>query len=329
MQRWHGAALAVTLCSACLEPLTDDDPGYSRNVLPRGAAVQSAYSDLQINRKIDLNDGLTGPVVPIKNGFAGGTPVRYWDLGPAKRSTAPAYDIAKCENGAPVTDDPWVHPLVMETIPGDTDYSPYRAISYACVTPKYNGEQFTSVEALEDGIELGLIEEPMPADIWVNVPVVGRNVDLSYGDRNQPPERGFYKGREVLHHSFINQEGPFRNPTTPPSAGYVYEIARLGFAGTVLKVIFSQRFLDADGRRNQAYSPQWILVAVTLRGVSAAIPGDMEQEAADIESWDSEDDIVTLNAQGVPTPKLGTRVLAATVTQTRVNRPFVITGVPQ
>lgn len=327
MQRWHGAALAVTLlCSACLEPLTDDKPGYSRNVLDAGAPVASAYADLQINRKIEINDGLTGPVVPIKTGYAGGEVARYWDLGPAKARTAPAYDLATCENGAPIAADPVVHPLIMETIPGDADYSPFRAISYACVIPsRYTGQQFTSVEALEDGIELGLIEEPRPADIWVNVPIVGRGIDLSFGERNQAPERGFYKGREVLHHSFMDQEGPFRT-TAPPPAGYVYEIARLGFATTILKVIFSQRFLDGEGRRNQAYSPQWILVAVTLRGVSQAIPGDAEQEAADIASWDSEDDIVTLSPMGVPAPKAGTRVLAATVTQTRVNRPFVRPG---
>lgn len=326
MQRWQAATLAVMMFG-CLEPLTDDQPGYSRHILPPGSEIASAYDDVQLNRKIDLNDGLSGNI-PIKTGFAAGSEVRYWDLGPAKRSASPAYLLTRCADGSPLANGAVDHPIVVETIPGDSDYSPYRALNWTCVTDRYNGELFTSLDAINDGIDLGLLNEPIAAERWLNLPIVGQDVGLSLGRTVRPAATAYYRGTRVLYHNFVDQEGDFPNPTTLPQPGYVYEISRLGYAYVIDKVIFSQPY-TTDGVRNPRYSPQWTLVTVTLRSVSVAIPDDEAQQMMDIQSWTREEDIVTFNSAGYPLPKPGTRVLAVSVTQTRVNRPFALhTEVP-
>jgi len=324
MQRWQGAALAVALCSGCLEPLVDDDPGYSRYVLPPGSAVASGYADLQINRKIDVNDGLTVGIVATKSGFADGKEVKYWDLGAAKRAAAPAYALARCgADGAPLAESKvsqW--PVIMETIPGDSDYSAFRAISWVCVTDKYKDEVIASSDALNDAIDLGLVRDPRAADFWVNLPVVTPGVELTSSDGNRAPQRAFYKNQEILHHAFDDHEGRFPYVAgTSILAGNVYDILKPGSPG-VARVIFSQP-LERDGVKNPQYSPQWMLYTVTLQ----ALPGDMVgQDETDIQSWMKESDIVNVNATTNAPTKKHPRVasVVASTTAARVNRTFLL-----
>jgi hypothetical protein len=336
MQRWQGAALAVALCSGCLEPLVDDDPGYSRYVLPPGSPVASGYADLQINRKIDLNDGVGAGVVPLKTGFADGKEVKYWDLGTAKRAAAPAYALARCgPDGTALPGSKlsqW--PVIMETIPGDSDYSMYRAVSWVCLTDKYRDEVIPSSDALNDAVELGLVTDPRAADFWVNLPVVAQGVELAGTAGNRPPQRAFYKGKEILLHEFDDQEGrmPYKAGENI-KVGNVYEIVKSGAMG-VVRVIFSQP-IERDGVRNPDYSPQWMFYTVTLKALVVSgmttLEAEQAKENADIESWTQESDIVSVNPMtGAPTPK-ASRVLSVTASATtpRVNRPFVVQAVPQ
>ena len=210
MQRWQGATLAVVLCSGCLDPLVDDAPGFSRYVLPAGTPVPLATDDLNINRKIDTNDGVTAPVIPLKNGFADGAAVQYWDFGASKRSGGTAYGIATCAPGAepvPLAK----HPIIIDTIPGDTDYTPFRLVQWACVTAKYKDEIIPSFDALSDAIDIGLISDPTstPAPYYYNCPVVIPTAELAFSTRTQLPGDVYYKGTLAKCHSFRSQEGTF------------------------------------------------------------------------------------------------------------------------
>lgn len=335
MLRWQRAALCVALCSGCLEPMVSDDPGYSRFVLPPGTQVESAYADLQISRKIDNGDGLAPPLVKIKSGFAAGAEVKYWDLGAAKRAAAPAYALAVCGPDGRPTGESAINrwPFIVETIPGDGDYSPYRAINWVCITPKYKDEIINSSDALSDAVELGLVSEPRAADIWVNVPIVSQGLEVEWPGMNRATSTAYYKGKTVQYHSFEDQEGRFGYDATKPfPVANAYDIVRIGQPG-VVRTIFSQPYTK-DGARNPAYTPQWMLYTVTLKAlvVGPDTTQEMEaaKEAADIQMWDEEADIVNVPMAGSPTPR-HTRVLSVTpnTTNPRINRPFVVQGLPQ
>ena len=326
MQRWQGAALGVALCSGCLEPMVDDDPGYSRYVLPPGSAVESAYADLQINRKIDMQDGINPPAVMLKTGFAGGQEVKYWDFGAAKRSAAHAYALASCTpDGQPLPDAAvGRYPIIIETIPGDTDYSPYRAINWVCTTDKYKDEVISSSDALNDAIDLGLVRDPRPADIWVHVPVIGQGVEIAGAGQPRPALTAYYKGKSVLYTSFEDQEGRFPYEAKPLPAPNVYDIVIQG-STNVVRTVFAQPLMK-DGAKNPAYSPQWSLYTVTLKPEM-----DEAKNAAELDAIRNESDLVTLNMMGVPMAKPMTRVtmVTANMTTSRVNRPLMKPEQPQ
>jgi len=319
MQRWQGAALAVVFCAGCLEPLVDDDPGYSRWVRPANTPIPSAYDDLQINRKIDLNDGATVPTgmttgtVALKNGFAAGQPVQYWDFGAGKRSASAVYDVIRCGEGPPID-----HPLITDTIPGDTDYSPFRSLYAACATAKYNGEVIASLEAFNDAIDLGLIQDPsgaMPGS-WVNAPIVAANVAALLPMGGKASE-AYYRGARVFYFDLQQQEGRFPYTAMPVVTGNVYEVVKPGSMAPT-KVIFAQPPWDpADStKQNPAYSPAWLVVTVTLTAAAAA-------DETMIGNLKAESDLVTVGMMNALTVKDKAVVASAVVTMNRVNRPFL------
>lgn len=329
MQRWQGAALALVLCTSCLDPLTSDTPGYSRFVLPAGATVPSAYADPLLTRKIDLNDGVTMPAVALKDGFAAGAAIKYWDFGVAKKVGA-AYGLADCSGGAPVPLDGV--PIVVDNIPGDTDYSPYRAPQWACVTAKYQQEKpvISSLDALNDAIDLGLIADPTgtPATTWMNLPIVSANVGLTFPSGYvQPAKTAYYRGKAVLYHDMQTQEGTFTVDPMGIKSGNVYELVKPG-SMTPVRVIFSQPYKGADGNRNPAYAPSWIVVTLTLKAQQGADP--MAAAAALdalIATLNNADDLVMVGMNNSVTVKNTMAIQSATVTTTRTNRPFQINDV--
>jgi len=321
MQRWQGAALAVVLCTGCLDPLVEDEPGYSRYIKPQGTVVPSAYADLQINRKIDLNDGATMPMVALKNGFAAGEAVRYWDFGVGKRSAAPAYGLARCGGDMPM---PIEHPVIVDNIPGDTDYSPYRAFQWACVTDKYQNEVVSSLDAFNDAIDLGLVLDPtsQPATTWINQPIVNANVGA--GLPSGPKiSKAFYRGTELQFYDMQSQEGTFSYSAMPVPTANVYELMKPG-SMMPARVIFAQPYRDPanPAARNPAYSPAWLVITVTLKAQADAAALD-----ALIETLKAESDLVTVGMNNALTVKNTMAIASAVATTNRVNRPFLVTEV--
>jgi hypothetical protein len=185
MSRATGIATTVLL-GGCLGPLVDDAPGASVHILPAGASVPGIADDPERLHQITVHDGLdddvlagSGGVVPRSVGWAAGAEVQYWDFGAAPRVGAPIYVLVEATGAGPRRLD--AHPYLLDSIPGDPRYSPLRRIQLVHVTPRYRGELLTSLAALDDAIELGLVDEPVPAGTWVNAPVVPPGTRLEVG----------------------------------------------------------------------------------------------------------------------------------------------------
>jgi hypothetical protein len=206
--------LALALAAGCdmLQPLVDDErydapptpneidaapppvdaiPG-ARYVLPPGSPVPSIADNAELVIQIRLNDGLSdsalamsGGVLARSTGKAGGAAVMYWNFGAAPMAgnfavTAPLYVLVNSDGAGgwtPRTD----HPALIDSIPGDVRYSPIRRIIYVPVTASYSGEVLTSIEALNEALDLGLVTEPIPAGTWRNMPVVPPDTKLEVG----------------------------------------------------------------------------------------------------------------------------------------------------
>jgi hypothetical protein len=187
------AALLPLLLIGCLQN-DPESPGYSAALRPHGARIASVEDDEVLLQRIGNNDGVDA-LVPLHTGFAGGQEVLYWDLGKASSRATPVYLFRKHgAHGAAVEID---HPELIDSAPGDTNYSPLRVLYQVFVTDAYDGERITSVQALEDAIELGLLEEPEALGLAVNWPVVLKDTQLEVGAGAEPltPTPVYYKGR--------------------------------------------------------------------------------------------------------------------------------------
>jgi hypothetical protein len=302
MQYWC-TGVAVFLVSGCLDPLVDDAPGYSWRVLPEGTRVPKAAADYELNHKIDQDDALEAGELAPSQGFAAGTPVRYWDLGAAKATIAPAYLLTRCDGaGKPIEGGALPHLLLVDSVPGDADYTPFRSLNMTCVRPTYAGELITSLEALSDAIDLGILDEPSAPQRWVNYPVVAAGVKFKTA-----VFPALYRGAQIEHLSFMSHEGTFAFADKRIKAANVYEVVRDG-SDAVERVVFAQALLDAHGKPNPRYAPAWRVVTVTI------------SEDADIEAFTREEDLVLVAEDGTLTAAREA-VLSAMPTGSTVNRP--------
>lgn len=271
-----------------------------------------ATDDVTTYRKIDVNDGVSKPSISPKVGWAAGQQVMYWDFGLGKKMAVPAYVLAQCNGGEKTPTD---HPVIVDNIPGDSDYSPFRALLIACTTDKYKGEIIPSLDAFYDAIDLGLITDPTatPATYWVDQPITTGDVPLMGGVAAQN-KLAFYKGTTVSYETMEPQEGQNAfDGMSPVVTGNVYELVK-PTSTTPVKIIFSQPFTTPDGNRNPLYTPSWIQVTVTLNAT----------DDATIASLSKESDLVTVGMNNALTVVNTTAIKSAVATTNRVNRPFVV-----
>jgi len=172
-------------------PDADGAPDAYRYILPPGTAVPSIASNPELVLQIRINDGLLDTAVVVTRGIgkAGGAVVRFWNFGPAPIESgiavaAPVYVFGTVDDAVftPLPD----HPRLIDAIPGDIRYSPIRRVVNVAVTERYQGELITSVAALGEAIELGLVEDPVPDGTWVNLPVVLPGTTLEVADAPAP-----------------------------------------------------------------------------------------------------------------------------------------------
>ncbi len=188
--------VACFLCG-CLDGGSPDPIGYSSHVRDEGARVPRAEEDMLLTMRIGGNDAVD-EVVPLHTAYAGGQVVQYWDFGTAG-SPEPAWVFHR--RNADGATEAIGHPVLIDSVPGDSGYSPVRSLYLVVVTGDYDGERITSFQALEDAIELGLVEEPMAMGTAVNWPVVLAGTVLEVADGDAPVNlvESYYRGRIVMY----------------------------------------------------------------------------------------------------------------------------------
>jgi hypothetical protein len=183
--RWARRAFVLLLPAACSYP-----PLPVANVLPKGTQIPSVVLNSDLTKQMALNDGLdtttlmenANIIVRGTGGFAAdGIAVKYWAFGNADRAPAPVYVFGAGDptsaSFAPLPD----HPLLVETVPGDTDYEPIHAIFNVEVTDKYDGQKIATLAALSDAIDLQLVKAPVAINVFVNWPIVRPGLRLEIG----------------------------------------------------------------------------------------------------------------------------------------------------
>ncbi len=217
---------ACALLAGCLGPGASDETGYSSHVLGHGARVASLEDEEPMRLKLDMNDGIDGELVPLRSAFAEGAPVSYWDFGTTPTSVEPLWRFRRRVKGG--ADESVGHPDLIDSVPGDMSYSPLRAIYIVYVTRAYDGERITSLRALDDAIELGLVEEPKPLGKFGNCPVMLSTTRVETGDGSAPraPDTVYYRERRTTQlclESLVGADAgtfalPERGPIVAPSA---------------------------------------------------------------------------------------------------------------
>jgi hypothetical protein len=197
---WFAAcALQLLWLFGCLEP--EAELGiYSSYVMPADYRVPHYEEDQAAAKKLDLNDGL-GTSITLRSGYAEGAEVQYWDLGTLTATTLrPMYifRMANDPNGV-MQQDQVIHPDLIDSIPGDTAYSPLRQIYVVFVTDRYRGERITSLRALEDAAELGLVSSPQPHPFFANCAVTLSTVQIQITDDGSSTvgSDAYYRGHIV------------------------------------------------------------------------------------------------------------------------------------
>jgi hypothetical protein len=257
-----------------------------------------------------MNDGISNMSAPLKSGFALGKAVKYWDLGMGRGTATPAYQLAHCDaDQVPLADAPIDHPLLFDSVPGDTDYTQCWAVSFVCVTPKYQGQRIATMLALSDAYELGLALEPKEPLQWKHAPVVQEGVVLEGASESVGLRTAYSRGLSFTLADFGD------SGTVDPSIvsmgksitiGNVYEIVKAG-STKVERVVFGSAGFNEDGTPSEKYVGVWTLVNVTVAA------------DADVSLFSKESDIATVNMDRTFT-KSSDKVNSIVASTTRTSR---------
>ena len=318
------AFVTVLWTCGCVGPLVSDDFGFSARILPSDAEVPFVDEDAQLVAQIQENDGLseTQPI-PRLTAFAEGRAVHYWDFGETSTSAVPFYSFNNCdEDGNALRGDDApprpMHPAIAYSVPGDGDYSPFWRVFNVCVTDRWNGEQFTDLESLDDGVTIGLVAEPVAGTFWFNCPFVLADTLLEVGGDTEPEApRGtsYYFRQRVAFYSFasgflsVDEEG---NANTRLRPAAVFLLRRSSDAEAT-QVVFEHAKTIPDGMGGMMTNPDYIDL-VSIWDVEVA-------DTADLSTLTSEESLFTTDGMGDRVPLDDTVVLSARDTRTRVNWP--------
>jgi hypothetical protein len=190
------ASAALLLC-ACLELPDDGDQLYSSYIVPADADVPLFEADEAAAKKLDLNKGFSGSTIPLHTGFAGGELIEYWDLGTLAAASAKPMWIFR-HQGSDIS-SAGRHPNLIDSIPGDTAYTPLRQLYIVTLNQSWDGERITSLRALEDAVEFGLVASPVAQNSFVNCVVVlsTTTLQVSREGESKGPDPTYYRGKEV------------------------------------------------------------------------------------------------------------------------------------
>jgi hypothetical protein len=229
------ALALLVLLSACLER-ADEETGYSAHVLPKDTRIPDSADDEILTMRIANNAGASGPMVELHTGFAAGIEVQYWDFGPSTSSVEPVWIFER--DGEPVD-----HPPLVDSLPGDDAYTPFRAVYKVEVADSYGGERITSLAALEDAIELGLVREPEGTGQYVSWPILPPDFALERPGQEPLGTRELFCKGHIAHYVPLAEPQPFERSV---SASTAYSL-RLQHEGAALEEPALGADLNEDG----------------------------------------------------------------------------------
>jgi len=187
------------LCGCLTTPAADTL--YSSHVLPDGTEIPELEADEAAARKLSLNAGL-GSFIPLRTGYFDGVEVKYWDFGELEStSIEPMYIFRYQEDEGDTSFAAGsTHPNLIDAIPGDDAYTPLKQIYAVYFNIKtYRGERITSIRALEDAVDMGLVSAPVRSEWLTNCLVVPGTVRMQISDDGQTdsPAVVYYRGKVV------------------------------------------------------------------------------------------------------------------------------------
>jgi hypothetical protein len=275
--------------AGCLEPPPPERPGYSAELREAGDRIPAIEDDVLLKTRVDNNDGIELDLAALRTGFVAGEQVHFWDLGSPAASLEPLWTFRR--RTADGADEPIDHPDLVDSAPGDDGYSPLRSRFVVYVTPTYAGERITSLRALEDAIDLGLVEEPAPPTVFVDRPVALSTARLPTPDGGSlEPEPVYYRGK-IAHQFRVGGEAervfpiPMMGPLTMPN---VYQLKRRNESVPIDETSMASD-LDGDGDQNDTnlvlsvgvddmrYRALWSQIDVIVPATYAF--GDSKQES--------------------------------------------------
>jgi hypothetical protein len=269
------AGLAALTVGCGLDPLVKDTPGASAHLLPKGATVPSVADNAELANQIVLNDGVdekllmgTGGAIPRGTGSSAGDTVRYWSFGAATRAPSPLYVFVE-DTGAGRS--PIDHPALVDALPGDRGYSAIHAINQVVVTAAYAGQRITTIDALADAIDLGLIHIPEPTGTFVASPIVAPGTSLDVGGAGPAqPETVYGRGYAVAMFRLGGARGVQPGSVLIPTSqvAFVREARQAAYAP---RPIFQAKIPAAPATTTATYTPLCAVVKVDLApGTTAA-----------------------------------------------------------
>jgi hypothetical protein len=283
MQRVLGAGLAVT--AACrLDPLVDDKPGASANILPSDAKIPAVADNPDLLTQITLNDSLDTKALTTSmglivrgTGFSDGNPVKFWAFGASRRAPAPIYVFGTGD--ALTSFQPNDHLPLVDALPGDTEYNPIHTIYRVVVTDRYHGEKITTTGALADAIQIGLVEEPVSIKSFIDGPIVrpGTMIELGTTTKAAPTQiygRGHIADIYVFGGGLTGGLGMQLNPFgLLPTSQVSFLRTSTGATYDPERPIF-QATIPAPGKA--AYTPLSIVINVDLSPGAGTITKDAD-----------------------------------------------------
>ena len=200
--------------AGCLGPQASDRSVTL--IVPAGAAVPEIASNAVLAAQIASHDNIDG-VLPLVSAFADGQAVHVWDFGVAPRFAAPLLMLMRRDANQVLT--PVGHPTIADALPGDRGYSPFWAVFVVEVTDRYAGEQLTSLQAVDEAIERGLVLPPVGTDNGVNCPVTAGDARIAVGAGQEPvgPNGEFFV-RGLRAHYYDLGPVPLVNKVRVPEA---------------------------------------------------------------------------------------------------------------
>lgn len=191
---WPLPLLLATVLPGCLQAGASDNPTYSHRLRSEDAGIPLPDERLEV--RLRGADSLGEGTLEAKPAFVSGNPVHYWDLGEANPAPQAAWVFRRRNDDGPPVD--FGHPNLVDNVPGDEGYSPLCHVQIVYVTERYQDQRITSYAALEDALELGLIEEPEDSPQIVQWPITRTGGQLLLPDGTAlTPHTFYYRDHQV------------------------------------------------------------------------------------------------------------------------------------